>query len=85
MSQQKFNINISVLPIENSVDLPIGTKFFIGKIQYQVVRGNNDCVTNNCDGCMMALEHCPLFRCLGDWRHDHQDVYFTIINLEEQL
>lgn len=85
MSQQNFNINISVLPIENSIDLPIGTKFTIGKIQYEVVRANNGRFADTCEGCMMALAHCPIFRCNGLGRQDHQEVFFTITNLEDQL
>lgn len=85
MSQKNFNINIRVLPIENSIDLPIGTRFTIGKIQYQVVSGNDGRFTDICEGCMMSLEHCPIFRCTSLGRQDHQEVYFIATNLEEQL
>lgn len=85
MTQQTFNINISVLPIENSIDLPIGTKFSIGKVQYQVVRANNGRFSDTCEGCMMSLQHCPIFRCTGLGRQDHQEVYFINTNLKDQL
>lgn len=85
MTHQTFNINISVLPIENSIDLPIGTKFSIGKVQYQVARANHGRFADTCECCMMSLEHCPIFRCTGLGRQDHQEVYFVVTNLEEQL
>lgn len=85
MSQQKLTISLEFPYEKNSIDLPIGTTFNLGKVQYRTVRVKNGRLAESCDGCMMSLDHCPVFRCTGFSRQDHHEVIFKITNLEDQL
>lgn len=85
MSQQKQTIKLEFPKVVNSIDLPVGTTFKIGKVQYQVVLANMVREADACDGCMMSLEYCPCFLCTRINRRDRKQVSYVITNLEEQL
>lgn len=85
MSQQKQTIKLEFPRVANSIDLPIGTTFNIGKVQYQVVPLCKANSANPCEGCMMSTEYCHYLKCISIGRADHKEVTFTITNLKDQL
>lgn len=85
MSQKKQTIKLEFPKIENSIELPLGTTFNIGKVQYRVVPTLHENSINQCEGCMIMCDYCRYFRCTSMGRHDHKEVIFTITNLKDQL
>lgn len=85
MLQEKPIIHVEIPLSENLIELPVGAIIIAGKVRYQVTPNDSYEDGDHCDYCEVSTWLCNWLRCSGFRRQDSRDVYYRIINKEEQL